>query len=73
LIAGREDSIHKYGAAAGVIAGRRRGRGRAAHNVAVEQVEEIAASMEEATEEEFEDFEKAFGVCPEAEEYTVKH
>jgi hypothetical protein len=60
-----------YGAAAGLIAGRR--RGRQAQQQATQQVEKQTASAQKATQEQMDNFKKAFSVCLEAKDYMVKY
>jgi len=58
------------GAAAVGVRGRR--QGRAAQSQATAQAEQQAASREQATAEQLENFKNAFGVCLEAKDYMVK-
>ena len=59
-----------YGAAAGAVVARR--RSRAASEQAQQQAEEQGAAQQQATEEQIDNFKKAFGVCLEAKDYMVK-
>jgi len=59
-----------YGAAVGLIAGRR--RGRQAQQQATQQVEKQSAQAQQATQEQVDNFKKAFSVCLEAKDYMVK-
>lgn len=59
-----------YGAAAGVIAGRR--KGRHAQEQAQQQASQQAANQQAATQEQMDNFKKAFSVCLEAKNYMVK-
>ena len=60
-----------YGAAAGLIRGRR--KGKQAQKQAEAQVEAQAASAKQATQEQLDNFKKAFSVCLEAKDYMVKY
>jgi hypothetical protein len=59
-----------YGAAAGVIAGRRRGREQ--RQQAERRADQQAQQAQQYTQEQFDNFRKAFSVCLEAKEYMVK-
>ena len=59
-----------YGAAIGAIAGRR--RGRHAEQQATQQVEAQSQQAQQVTQEQVENFKKAFSVCLEAKQYMVK-
>jgi Glycine zipper len=59
-----------YGAAAGVIAGRR--KGKQAQAQAKDQAAQQSANQQAATQEQMDNFKKAFGVCLEAKGYMVK-
>ena len=61
----------KWGAAAGVVRGRR--QGKQAQQQAQQQAASQADQREGATEEQLENFKKAFSVCLEAKEYMVKY
>jgi len=58
------------GAAVGLVASRR--RGRAANQQAQEQAAQAEAASNQATQEQADNFKKAFSVCLEAKEYLVK-
>jgi hypothetical protein len=58
------------GAAAVGVRGRR--KGKAAQSQATAQAEQQAATREQATAEDLENFKNAFGVCLEAKDYMVK-
>lgn len=58
---------------AAVVGVRGRRQGRAAEQQAVAQAEAQAEQREAATEEQLENFKKAFSVCLEAKEYMVKY
>ena len=60
-----------YGAAAGAIRGRR--KSRAAKEQATAQAEAQGAAQQAATEEQVDNFKKAFSVCLEAKDYMVKY
>ena len=60
-----------YGATAGLIAGRRRGREE--RQRAEEQAEKHGQAQVQATQEQIDNFKKAFSVCLEAKEYMVKY
>ena len=60
-----------WGAAAGAIRGRR--TGREAQAQAQQQTAAQAEQREKATEEQMENFRKAFSVCLEAKDYMVKY
>jgi hypothetical protein len=60
-----------YGAAAGMIRGRR--KARAAQQSATQQAEQKAAKAEQSTQQQIENFKKAFSVCLEAKDYMVKY
>ena len=60
-----------WGAAAGAVRGRR--QGAEAQQQAQEQAETQAEQREAATEEQLENFKKAFSACLEAKEYMVKY
>ncbi len=60
-----------YGAAAGAVVSRRRAR-RASAN-AQEQALQQGASQQQATQEQVDNFKKAFSVCLEAKDYMVKY
>ena len=60
-----------WGAAAGAIRGRR--MGREAQAQAQQQAAAQAEQRERATEEQMENFKKAFSVCLEAKDYMVKY
>jgi hypothetical protein len=60
-----------YGAAAGMMRGRR--KARAARQSATEKAEQRATDTEQATQQQIENFKKAFSVCLEAKEYMVKY
>lgn len=59
-----------YGAAAGVIRGRR--KGRAAQEQASRQATKQAETKQAATQQDLDNFKKAFSVCLEAKDYMVK-
>ena len=59
-----------YGAAAGLIVGRR--RARHAQHEATEQVEKQSQQAQQVTQEQVNNFKKAFSVCLEAKDYMVK-
>jgi hypothetical protein len=60
-----------WGAAAGAIRGRR--VGATANAQAQQQAAATAGQREQATDEQLENFKKAFSVCLEAKEYMVKY
>lgn len=60
-----------YGAAAGVVAGRR--KGKKAQAQAGEQAKEQGQQAQAATQEQMDNFKKAFSVCLEAKNYMVKY
>ena len=60
-----------YGAAAGVVAGRR--KSKQAKKQASEQAEKQGQQAQAATQEQMDNFKKAFSVCMEAKNYTVKY
>jgi hypothetical protein len=60
-----------YGAAIGMIGSRR--RARAARRQAEMQAEKKVEKVEQVTEEQIENFKKAFSVCLEAKDYLVKY
>jgi hypothetical protein len=60
-----------YGAAAGAVAGRRRAR-RGAEQAA-QQADQQAASTQQITQEQLNNFKKAFSVCLEANKFMVKY
>lgn len=60
-----------YGAAAGLISGRR--QGYAARKQARAQAERQGREKQAATEEQIDNFKKAFSVCLEAKDYMVKY
>lgn len=60
-----------YGAAAGVIAGRR--QKQKAQAQATQQVEQQGAQAQAATQQQLDNFKKAFSVCMEAKNYMVKY
>ena len=60
-----------YGAASGVLAGRSRGRRESAR--AQQRVEQQGAAKQQATQNQIENFKKAFSVCLEAKDYMVKY
>lgn len=59
------------GAAAGLVASRR--RSRAANQQAQAQASQQSAASQQATDEQVENFKKAFSVCLEAKDYMVKY
>ncbi len=59
-----------YGAAAGIIAGRR--KGKQAQAQAQDQAAQQSANQQAATQEQMNNFKKAFSVCLEAKNYMVK-
>jgi hypothetical protein len=59
-----------YGAAAGMIAGRRKAKKE--KEKAEEKVEQQSQTAQKATQEQVENFKKAFSVCLEAKKYMVK-
>ena len=59
-----------YGAAAGVIAGRR--KGKQAQEQAQQQAGQQSANQQAATQQQMDNFKKAFSVCLEAKNYMVK-
>lgn len=59
-----------YGAAAGAIAGRR--RGHAAEQQAEQQVQSQTQQAQQVTEQQLQNFKKAFSVCLEGKDYLVK-
>ncbi len=61
----------KYGAAAGAIRSRR--KARAAKEQATEQAAQQGQAKQQATEEQIDNFKKAFSVCLEAKDYLVKY
>lgn len=60
-----------WGAAAGMIASRR--RAHAASSQAQQQAKEQGATQQKATQEQVDNFKKAFSVCLEAKDYLVKY
>ena len=60
-----------WGAAAGAVRGRR--QGRQAQQQAQQQAAAQSEEREAATEEQLENFKKAFSVCLEAKDYMVKY
>lgn len=60
-----------WGAAAGLVASRRHARRASAE--AQQQVKAEGASEQQATQEQIENFKKAFSVCLEAKDYLVKY
>ena len=60
-----------YGGAAVAVASRR--RARAANQQAEQQAKQQSAAAEQATQEQVENFKKAFSVCLEAKDYMVKY
>jgi hypothetical protein len=60
-----------YGAAAGVIAGRH--RAKKGQEQASEQAKEQGQQAQAATQEQMDNFKKAFSVCMEAKNYMVKY
>jgi len=58
------------GAAAGAVASRRRGRAASAH--AQEEAKQQGAAQQKATQEQVDNFKKAFSVCLEAKDYMIK-
>ncbi len=61
----------KYGAAAGMLRGRR--KGRQARASAASQAEQQGVAQQQATEQQIDNFKKAFSVCLEANSYMVKY
>lgn len=59
-----------YGAAAGAVVSRRRARRASAE--AQQQAQQQGATQQQATQEQIENFKKAFSVCLEAKNYMVK-
>ena len=59
------------GAAAGLIAGRR--KARKAKQGATHEVEAEQAQHQQATAAQIEDFKKAFSICLEAKKYLVRY
>ena len=59
-----------WGAAAGMIGGRR--RARTSKQQAEQQVDQRSQQHERATQQDIENFKKAFSVCLEAKDYMVK-
>ena len=59
-----------YGAAVGVIAGRRRGREQ--QQQAQQQVQAQSQQAAQATQQQIDNFKKAFSVCLESKKYMVK-
>ena len=59
-----------YGAAVGVVAGRR--RGRQAEQQAQQQVEAQSQQAQQASQEQIDNFKKAFSACMEGKQYTAK-
>jgi hypothetical protein len=70
-ISGNEGKGAAYGAAAGAIRGNR--RNRAASAQAAQQVEAQGAQAQQATQQQMDNFKKAFSVCLEGKGYTVKY
>ena len=60
-----------YGAAIGAVSSRR--RSRAASQQAQQQAAEQGATQQQATQEQIDNFKKAFSVCLEAKDYMVKY
>ena len=60
-----------YGAAVGAVASRR--RARSANQQAEQQAEQQSAASQQATDEQIDNFKKAFSVCLEAHDYMVKY
>ena len=58
------------GAGVGAVAGRR--KARRAQQQATQQAEQQGQAHQEATQQQIDNFKKAFGVCLEAKEYLVK-
>ena len=59
-----------YGAAIGAVSSRRRGRRASAD--AQQQAQQQGAAQQQATQEQIDNFKKAFSVCLEAKDYMVK-
>lgn len=60
-----------WGAAVGMVAARRHARG--ASHQAQQQAKEQGATQQKATQEQIDNFKKAFSVCLEAKDYLVKY
>jgi hypothetical protein len=69
-IAGDAGKGAAYGAGAGLLMGRR--KGKEAQGQAQKQAQQQSQQKAQATEEQSNNFKKAFGVCMEARGYTVK-
>ncbi len=69
-IAGDAGKGAAYGAGAGLLMGRRKGREEKGQ--AQQQAQQQSQQKAQATEEQSNNFKKAFGVCMEARGYTVK-